>query len=247
MNQQDRGTVLVTGGSRGIGRAIVSHFAAHGHPVAFTYQSSRDTARELTAQLEQEGHRALGVQADVRDFEQAGQMVEQAEAAFGPVAVLINNAGIKRDTALFRMKPEAWTDVIETNLGGTFNYSRSVIYGMIKRKNGVILNIVSVSGLMGLAGQTNYSASKAGVIGFTKALAKEVARFRVRVNAIAPGFIETEMLQDIPEAARTKMFQQIPMGSPGSPEQVAHAAHFLAGEEARYITGQVLSVDGGLY
>ncbi len=247
MNQKDRGTVLVTGGSRGIGRAIVSQFAVHGHPVAFTYQSSRDTAEELVSQLEQKGHQATGFQADVRDFERAGHTVEQAEAAFGPIAILVNNAGIKRDTALFRMKPEAWTEVIETNLGGTFNYTRSVIYGMLKRKTGVVLNIVSVSGLMGLAGQTNYSASKAGIIGFTKALAKEVARFRVRVNAIAPGFIDTEMLNDIPEAARTKMFEQIPMGSLGSPEQVARAALFLASEGAHYITGQILPVDGGLY
>jgi 3-oxoacyl-[acyl-carrier protein] reductase len=144
------------------------------------------------------------------------------------------------------MNPDKWKEVIDTNLGGTFNYSKNVLLGMMKRSSGVIINIASVSGMLGLAGQTNYSASKAGVIGFTKALAKEVARFQIRVNAVAPGFIETDMLADMPEAARKSMFAQIPLGSPGSPKQVAQVVAFLAGEGSGYITGQVLPVDGGM-
>lgn len=238
--------VLVTGGSRGIGRAIVEDLARAGSTVAFTYSNSRPAAEELVAELTGQGCSVSSHQADVRDYKRACDLIAEIEQSIGPIGVLVNNAGIKRDSALHRMEPEAWTEVIETNLGGTFHYCRALIYPMIKRRGGSIINIVSVSGIVGLAGQTNYSASKAGIIGFTRALSREVARFGIRVNAIAPGFIETEMLTDIPEEARKRMFSQIPQGAPGTPRQVAHAVAFLAGDQAQYITGQVLPVDGGM-
>jgi 3-oxoacyl-[acyl-carrier protein] reductase len=237
---------LVTGGSRGIGRAIVEELAHGNWNVGFTYSSSEEAANSVVAELRQQNFVVAAYKADVREFSRAAEIVAQVERDFGPVDLLVNNAGIKRDSALFRMSPDNWKEVIDTNLGGTFNYSKNVLLGMMKRKSGVIINIVSVSGVMGLAGQTNYSASKAGVIGFTKALAKEVARFQIRVNAVAPGFIETDMLSDMPEAARKSMFAQIPLGSPGSPKQVAQVVAFLAGEGSGYITGQVLPVDGGM-
>ncbi len=237
---------LVTGGSRGIGKAIVEELARSGWKVGFTYVTSVEAADRIVSTLKDEGFSAVAYQADVRDFERAGEVVKQVESALGPIGLLVNNAGIKKDSSLLRMNTEKWREVIETNLGGTFNYSRNVAMGMVKRGSGAIINIVSVSGIVGLAGQTNYSASKAGIIGFTKALAKELARFGVRVNAVAPGFIETEMISDIPETARKSMFAQIPMGTPGSAGHVAKVVVFLAGEGAGYITGQVLPVDGGI-
>ena len=237
---------LVTGGSRGIGRAIVEELAHSGWKVGFTYGSSAEAAGKVVEALQAEGRTAAAYHADVRDYQRAGEVVKAVEEAMGPIRLLVNNAGVKRDVPLLRMDPEKWKEVLDTNLGGTFNYSRNVIMGMIKRGSGLIVNIVSVSGLIGLAGQTNYSASKAGVIGFTRALAKEVARFNVRVNAIAPGFIQTDMLSDIPDSSKKALFAQIPMGSPGSPRDVAQAVVFLAGDGAGYITGQVLPVDGGM-
>jgi 3-oxoacyl-[acyl-carrier protein] reductase len=244
-DKRDR-IALVTGGSRGIGQAIVEELARCGWKVAFTYSSSAEAAGKVLAALQAEGRTAAAYHADVRDFQRATEVVREIEGSLGPISLLVNNAGVKRDAPLLRMDPEKWKEVLDTNLGGTFNYSRNVIMGMIKRGSGLIINIVSVSGLIGLAGQTNYSASKAGVIGFTRALAKEVARFNVRVNAIAPGFIQTDMLSDIPDASKKTLFAQIPMGSPGSPRDVAQAVAFLAGDGAGYITGQVLPVDGGM-
>ena len=246
MDTHDGRVALVTGGSRGIGRAIVEELAHANWRVGFTYSSSEEAANSIVAGLRQQNLVAAAYKADVREFSRAAEVVAQVERDFGPIDLLVNNAGIKRDSALFRMSPDNWKEVIDTNLGGTFNYSKNVLLGMMKRKSGVIVNIVSVSGVIGLAGQTNYSASKAGVIGFTKALAKEVARFQIRVNAVAPGFIETDMLSDMPEAARKSMFTQIPLGSLGSPKQVAQVVAFLAGEGSGYITGQVLPVDGGM-
>jgi 3-oxoacyl-[acyl-carrier protein] reductase len=246
MDEKCSRVALVTGGSRGIGKAIVEELARSGWKVAFTYGSNAEAAERVVSQLLGEGIAVAAYRADVRTFERASEVVKQVESALGPIQVLVNNAGIKKDVSFLRMDLEKWRDVIDTNLGGTFNYSRNVVMGMVKRGSGIIINIVSVSGVLGLAGQTNYSASKAGIIGFTKALAKEVARFGVRVNAVAPGFIETEMISDLPEAARKNLFAQIPMGSPGSPEQVAKVVAFLAGEGAGYITGQVLPVDGGM-
>jgi 3-oxoacyl-[acyl-carrier protein] reductase len=238
-------TVLVTGGSRGIGKAIVEEFAAAGHPVAFTYSASADPAAALVEQIASQGGKARAYHADVRDFGRAEAVVCEAEQDLGPLAVVVNNAGIRRDMALHNMTVEAWKDVIETNLTGTFNYCQVAIRGLIRR-GGAIVNITSASGISGLAGQTNYSASKAGVIGFTKALAKEVARFGVRVNAIAPGFIESDMTASLDDNTRKKLYAQIPLGKPGVPRDVAKMAYYLASTEASYITGQVYAIDGGL-
>ncbi len=230
--------VLVTGGSRGIGRAIVEEFVAEGYRVAFTYAGNVEAARALE-------ERAAGYQADVRDFDRAQQVVKEVEAALGPIQVLVNNAGIRKDSALYNMDPAAWREVLDTNLTGVFNYTRVLIKDFLRRQ-GCVINVTSVSGIMGMSGQTNYSASKAGVIGFTKALAREVARFGVRVNAIAPGFIETDMTSSMDENTRKKLYSQIPLGQPGTAKQVARAAVYLASGDAAYITGQVLTMDGGL-
>jgi 3-oxoacyl-[acyl-carrier protein] reductase len=236
---------LITGGSRGIGRAMVEEFAAAGYAVAFTYGSNREAADALVECVVSRGGSALGLQADVRDFARAGEVVKEAQAALGPINVLVNNAGIKKDAPLMRMDPSAWQDVIDTNLTGTFNYTR-VLIGEMVRRGGSIVNVTSASGVIGMAGQTNYSASKAGVIGFTKSLAKEVVRFEVRVNAIAPGFIETDMTASIDEATRRKLYGQIPMGKAGSAHDVAKLALYLASDDSKYVTGQVWNMDGGL-
>ncbi len=237
--------VLVTGGSRGIGEAIVRVFAEAGYRVAFTYASNQAAADALVAALEATGAKAVGLQANVRDYARAAEVVKEVQEKLGPIHVLVNNAGIKKDGPLMRMDPAAWQDVIDTNLTGTFNYTRAVIGGLIRR-NGVVVNITSTSGVTGMAGQTNYSASKAGIIGFTRALAKEVVRFGVRVNAIAPGFIETDMTASIDEAVRTKLYAQIPMGRAGAARDVAKMALYLASDDTTYVTGQIWNMDGGL-
>jgi 3-oxoacyl-[acyl-carrier protein] reductase len=238
--------VLVTGGSRGIGRAVVEAFTAQGHAVAFTYAAHAEAAQSVVDAVSARGGRAAAFQGDVKDVGRAEAIVREVDSRLGgPVTVLVNNAGIRRDSPLALMPPGAWHDVIETNLTGTFNYSRCVI-GAMMRSGGSILNITSVSGISGLPGQTNYSAAKAGVIGFTKALAREVARFGVRVNAIAPGFIESDMTASIDEKVRHKLYASIPLGAAGTPAHVAALAVFLASEDAAYITGQVYPVDGGL-
>jgi 3-oxoacyl-[acyl-carrier protein] reductase len=229
---------LVTGGSRGIGRAIVEELAGKGYVVAFTYAGNHAAAESLAGV-------AKAYQADSRDFSCAEKVVADVQSTLGPIGLLVNNAGIKRDGALHNMDPEAWREVIDTNLTGTFNYSRAVMKHLIRR-GGAVINITSVSGVIGMAGQTNYSASKAGVIGFTKALAREVARFGVRVNAVAPGFIDTDMTGSIDENARKKLYAQIPLGKTGTALEVARAVLYLASDEAGYITGQVLTMDGGL-
>lgn len=238
-------TVLVTGGSRGIGRAIVEEFSTEGYAVAFTYSNNRDAAWELVECLTSRGRTVRAYQADVRDFARAAEVVEQTRTELGPVDVLVNNAGIKRDGAFTMLDEASWREVIDTNLGGTFNYTRAQMREFIRR-GGCVINITSVSGQIGMPGQTAYSASKAGIIGLTKSLAKEVARFGVRVNAIAPGFIETDMTSSIDESVRKKLYAQIPMGKPGSARDVARIALFLAGDSAGYATGQVWNVDGGL-
>ncbi len=233
---------LVTGGGRGIGRAIVEEFHGAGYKVAFTYSSNDDAANAV---VEHCGPDVMAIKADVRDFARAGQVVAETIAKFGPITALINNAGIKKDLPLMKMDADSWRDVVDTNLNGTFNYSRNAVSGML-RTGGAILNVTSVSGVIGMAGQTNYSASKAGVIGFTKALAKEIARFGVRVNAIAPGFIDTDMTSAIDEATRKKLYSQIPSGQPGSAADVAKLVLYLASDEAKYVTGQIWNIDGGL-
>jgi len=233
---------LVTGGSRGIGRAIVEAFHAAGYRVAFTYNSNEAAAKALVDRL---GPEVAAFQADVRDFARAAETITLTVAGFGPISALINNAGIARDSALMKMDPAAWRDVIDTNLTGTFNYSRNAIGGML-RTGGAIVNIASVSGVLGTAGQTNYSASKAGVIGFTKALAKEVARFGVRVNAVAAGFVDTDMTAAMDEHTRKRLYAHIPLGQSGTAGDVARLVLYLAGDEAAYVTGQVWNIDGGL-
>jgi 3-oxoacyl-[acyl-carrier protein] reductase len=229
---------LVTGGSRGIGRAIVEELAGKGYTVAFTYAGNHAAAESLAGV-------GKAYQADSRDFSCAEKVVADVQSTLGPIGLLVNNAGIKRDGALHNMDPDAWREVIDTNLTGTFNYSRAVMKHLIRR-GGSVINITSVSGVIGMAGQTNYSASKAGVIGFTKALAREVARFGVRVNAVAPGFIDTDMTGSIDENARKKLYAQIPLGKTGTALEVARAVLYLASDDAGYITGQVLTMDGGL-
>ncbi|MEJ2079723.1 MAG: 3-oxoacyl-ACP reductase FabG [Acidobacteriota bacterium] len=236
---------LVTGGSRGIGRAIVEELAQAGWKVAFTYLGQREAADSLLSELA-DASRFHSVQADVRDFERSGEVVAETQTRLGPIDLLVNNAGVRQDEPLYRMSLEAWNLVIDTNLKGTFNYCRSVALDMVKRQTGSIVNMVSVSGILGLAGQANYAASKAGVIGLTKSLSREVARFNVRVNAVAPGFIQTDMLEGIPELTLKRLYAQISSGRPGTPQQVAKVVRFLAGPEAEYITGQVLPVDGGM-
>jgi 3-oxoacyl-[acyl-carrier protein] reductase len=232
---------LITGGSRGIGKAMVEEFTAAGYAVAFTYGSNKEAADVVAGS----GGSIAAYQADARDFKRASEVVKEAQEKLGPIGVLVNNAGIKKDAPLMRMDPAAWQDVIDTNLTGTFNYTRALI-GELVRRGGSIVNITSTSGVVGMAGQTNYSASKAGVIGFTRALAKEVVRFEVRVNAIAPGFIDTDMTASIDEATRKKLYSQIPMGRAGSARDIAKLAVYFASDDARYVTGQVWNMDGGL-
>jgi 3-oxoacyl-[acyl-carrier protein] reductase len=236
---------LITGGSRGIGEAMVRVFAEAGYMVAFTYASNKTAADALVAAIAEGGGRAVGFGADVRDFPRAAEVIREAQEQLGPIVALVNNAGIKKDMPLMRMDPGAWLEVIDTNLTGTFNYTRALIGDMVRR-GGSIINVTSTSGVTGMAGQTNYSASKAGVIGFTRALAKEVVRFGVRVNAIAPGFIDTDMTASIDEATRKKLYAQIPMGRAGCARDVAKMALYLAGDDTSYVTGQVWNMDGGL-
>lgn len=234
---------LVTGGSRGIGLAIAEELAGAGARVAVV---ARDEARAQAAAdgLPGEGHRGFG--CDVADPEGCNALVKRVEAEMGGVDVLVNNAGVTRDNLLMRIKDEDWDAVLDTNLRGAFNLMRAASRGMMKKRAGRIVNISSVVGVMGNAGQANYAASKAGLIGLTKAVAKELASRGVLVNAVAPGYIETDMTHDLPEAAREALMRQIALGRLGSPKDIAPVVRFLAGPGAAYMTGQVLVVDGGM-
>lgn len=245
MSQGDlKGTVaIVTGGSRGIGRAIAEVLAEAGAAVAVVGRNG-DAARAAAAELPGEGH--AGYACDVADPEQVNRTLSAVEEEQGPVGVLVNNAGITRDNILLRMKDEEFDEVIAANLKGAFNFTRAVTRGMMKRRDGVILNITSVVGLTGNAGQANYAASKAGMIGLTKSVAKELASRGIRCNAIAPGFIRTDMTDELTEDQVTGLLGQIPLGTLGDPADIAGVARFLTGPHARYITGQVLAVDGGM-
>jgi 3-oxoacyl-[acyl-carrier protein] reductase len=232
---------IVTGGSRGIGRAIVQALAREGAKVVFTYAQNKALADEIA-----NGETVLGFQADVSSFEQAKDLVKQVKERFGRVDMLVNNAGITRDKLLALMTEKDWDDVLDTNLKGAFNLSKHVVGVMVRQKSGTILNITSISGLVGLPGQANYSASKAGLIGFTKALAKEVAKVNVTVNALALGFVETDMTGALNAEYRAKMIERIPLGRIAAPEEMAEVALFMLSAKAGYITGQVVQVDGGL-
>ena len=239
-------TAIVTGGTRGIGRAIVLELAKNGCNVAFNYSKSDDLANELVKEIEALGVKAMAKKADVSDFEIAKDMVKEVKDNFGQIDFLVNNAGITRDKLLALMKEEDWDDVININLKSVYNFSKAVIMTMVKQKRGHILNITSVSGIAGVAGQVNYSASKAGMIGFTKALAKEVCKANINVNAIACGFIETDMTASLPEEYKQKMTDMTSLKRFGTTKDVAKVAMFLLSDDAKYITGQVISVDGGL-
>jgi len=238
---------IVTGASRGIGRAIALAFAREGANVVINFRTRDDLAEEVVSKIKKLGQKALKVQADVRNLEEVNEMVELVIKEFGRIDILVNNAGIIRDKTLRKMTKDDWDDVIQTNLTGIFNCCKAVWESMIKAGGGCIINISSVVGEMGNFGQTNYAASKAGVIGFTKSLAKEGARKGIRVNAIAPGFIETDMITSVPEEIKKKLLKQIPLGRFGKPEEVAKLAVFLASEDASYITGQTININGGLY
>ena len=237
---------LITGSSRGLGRATALELARRGHAVAVHYVRGEDAAREVVTEASRFGVQAAAFGANVAEPDATKGLLEQVEAELGPVDVLINNAGITRDTLAMRMKDEDWDAVIDTNLSGAFRLARGVLRGMLKRRFGRIINVSSVVGLMGNAGQANYVASKAGLIGLTKALAREVSARGVTVNAVAPGFIESDMTAGLDETLREAYLQQIPAGRFGDPEDIAHAIAFLASDEAGYITGQTLSVDGGM-
>jgi 3-oxoacyl-[acyl-carrier protein] reductase len=237
---------IVTGGSRGIGRAIVQAFAAEGARVAAVYRGSQEAAEKLVQEVTQAGSMAMAIQTDVADRAQVKSCVERVEKEWGPVTILVNNAGVVSDGLFVRMTPEEWHKVLGTNLGGAFNFCQEVAFGMMQRRRGRIINISSVVAEHVNIGQTNYAASKGAINSFTRALAVELAKRGVTVNAIAPGFIETEMTAAIRNKAGDRIARMIPMRRIGAPEDVARVAVFLASPESCYMTGQVLTVDGGL-
>jgi 3-oxoacyl-[acyl-carrier protein] reductase len=237
---------LVTGASRGIGRAIALQLARDGYNIAFCYQQNVEAAQHVADELIQIGRQVFHQPCDVADFQTVQNFVRSAEEQLGAVEVLVNSAGIVRDNPLVLMDPQTWHAVIDTNLTGTFNFCRSVIFSFMKRKQGAVINLSSVAGVYGNATQSNYSASKAGIIGFSKALAKEVAPYNIRVNVVAPGFITTDMTDRLDSKAREKALAMIPMRRFGEPQDVAELVSFLVSQRARYITGQTLQVDGGI-
>ena len=238
---------IVTGATRGIGRAIALELARRGADVAFNYAKSAEAAESLAKEIESLGVRVLATQSDVANTESAAEMVKQVKDAFGSVDFLVNNAGITRDNLILRMKESDWDEVIDTNLKGAWNFAKAAVRIMLRQDGGgSILNISSISGSVGMAGQSNYSASKAGMIGLTKALAREVASRKVTVNALALGLVDTDMSSALDETYRAKLLEQIPLGRFATAEEIARIACFLLSDEARYITGQVIQVDGGL-
>ncbi|MCK4693866.1 MAG: beta-ketoacyl-ACP reductase [Anaerolineales bacterium] len=238
---------IVTGGTRGIGRAIALDLAANGADIAINYRKSVDLAQELAEIIRGMGRRALVIQADVSSFDDAQAMVEKVLNDFGQVDILVNNAGMNWDGVVWKMSEEQWDRVISVDLKGTFNYTRAVTPIFREQGSGKIVNITSINGLRGKFGQTNYSAAKAGVIGFTKACARELGRYSVNVNSVAPGLIETEMVKEAPQKVRDLALAEIVLGRLGLPDEVAYVVTFLCTDKARHITGQVIQVDGGQY
>ncbi len=238
---------IVTGGSRGIGTAICLDLAANGANVALNYRKSATEAQHVVDEIQRMGRRALAVQADVSSFQDAQRMVQKVLEEFGSLEILVNNAGINWDGVIWKMTEEQWDAVINIDLKGTFNYCRAVAPIFREQKYGKIVNITSINGMRGKFGQTNYSAAKAGVIGFTKALAKELGRSNVNVNAVAPGFILTEMYETVPEEVKQQALAEIALGRAGKPEEVAWVVTFLCSEKSRHITGECVQVSGGQY
>ena len=243
----DNKVAFITGASRGIGYAIAEALANDGVDIAGIDINISELQSAMKIIEDSTGRRALAIKADVGDFASMENAAAEVNKVFGKINILVNNAGITRDNLILRMKDSEWDDVMRINLTGTFNCTRAVIKGMVKNRYGRIISIASIVGLMGNVGQANYAASKAGIIGFTKSIAREYANRGVTANAIAPGFIETDMTRKLPEDVKKILLSQIPMGKLGMPEDVADAVRFLASDEAKYITGQVIHVNGGMY
>ena len=239
-------TAVVTGASRGIGKAIALELAKNGANIVVNYNTSSKSAEEVVAETKSYGAEAAAFQADVSSFEQAANLINAAVEKFEKLDILVNNAGITRDKLLMMMSEADWDEVQATNLKGTFNCSKAAVKHMMRKRYGRIINISSISGQIGNAGQTNYSASKAGQIGFTKALAREIAARKITVNAVAAGYVETDIWEDVPEEIREGLLEMIPLKRKGEPEEIAYAVAFLASDKAGYITGQCLAVDGGM-
>ena len=242
----DKKVALITGATRGIGKGIALKFAEHGSDVVFTYVSSEDKAKALESELEKYGVKAKAIKSDAADFRAAEELVNQAVAEFGTVDILVNNAGITRDTLLMRMSEQQWDEVINANLKSVFNLTKAIQRPMLKARSGSIINMSSVVGIKGNPGQANYAASKAGIIGFTKSVALELGSRNIRCNAIAPGFIETEMTAALDEKIVQQWRENIPLKRGGTAEDVANLCLFLASPMSAYITGQCISVCGGM-
>jgi 3-oxoacyl-[acyl-carrier protein] reductase len=244
--QLNEKTAVVTGASRGIGKAIALAFAKAGANVVVNYTSNAKAAQEVVEEIEKMGRKALSVKADVSKPEEVENLISEVLNSFGSIDILVNNAGITRDKLIIKMTESDFDEVISTNLKGAFNCTKSAAKVMIKQKSGKIINISSVVGIIGNSGQSNYAAAKAGLIGFTKSMAKELARRGITVNAVAPGFIETEMSAVLPEAVKEEFMKGIPLGRGGKAEDVANVVLFLASKYSDYITGQVIHIDGGM-
>lgn len=244
--QLENKVAVVTGSSRGIGRAIALELAARGAKVVVNYNSNSAAAEEVVGKITESGGEAIAIQADVSKLDQAKALIKAAAAEYGKLDILVNNAGITRDNLMALMKEEDWDLIMETNLKSAFNCSKAALRFMMRKRYGRIINITSVAGLSGNAGQTNYSASKAGLIGLTKALAREIGARSITVNAIAPGFVETDLTRELPDDLKQAAIEITPLGRWGTGEDVAYAVAFMASDEASYITGQTLSVDGGM-
>ncbi len=239
-------TALVTGASRGIGRAIALELARHGANVVVNYAGNQERAEQVVAEIKELGTEAFALKADVANGEEVQVMVKETIAGFGRLDILVNNAGITRDNLIMRMKEEEWDDVLNTNLKGVFHCAKAVTRQMMKQRYGRIINVASVVGVLGNAGQANYVAAKAGIIGLTKTLARELANRNIHVNAVAPGFIETDMTEQLNEETRSQLLEQIPLAALGKPEDIAAVVRFLASKDASYMTGQTLHVNGGM-
>ncbi len=247
LGKLDGKTAIVTGASRGIGRAIALQLASEGANVVVNFSGSEQKASQVVEEIQNLGSQAIAVQANISDGDSVQELMNAAMEQFGSIDILVNNAGITRDNLLMRMKEDEWDDVINTNLKGVFLCTKAVTRQMMKQRAGRIINISSIVGVMGNAGQANYVAAKAGVIGLTKTTARELASRNILVNAIAPGFITTEMTDALPEDVKNSMLAQIPLAKLGNPEDIAKAVVFLASDDASYMTGQTLHIDGGMY